>query len=209
MARKQASQTLDKLLPFAEEGLPIIGLEPSCVLSFDDEYHKLLPGDPRVPVVAEQAVLFDTFVASLDPDRLPAMSGYGEVLLHGHCHQKAEVGTGGTHAALGRIDGCSVNEIDSGCCGMAGSFGFEKEHYELSMQIGKQRLFPAVRETPRHTTVVAPGVSCRQQIAEGTGRKAIHPAELMYRAMLRAQEAGDGSAIGSTPHPAGAAEGSS
>ena len=92
---------------------------------------------------------------------------------------------------------------------MAGSFGFEKEHYELSMQIGKQRLFPAVRETPRHTTVVAPGVSCRQQIAEGTGRKAIHPAELMYRAMLRAQEAGDGSAIGSTPHPAGAAEGSS
>lgn len=205
MARKQASQTLDKLLPFAEEGLPIIGLEPSCVLSFDDEYHKLLPGDPRVPVVAERAVLFDTFVASLDPDRLPAMSGYGEVLLHGHCHQKAEVGTGGTHAALGRIDGCSVNEIDSGCCGMAGSFGFEKEHYELSMQIGKQRLFPAVRETPRHTTVVAPGVSCRQQIAEGTGRKAIHPAELMYRAMLRAQETGDGSAIGSTPYPVGAA----
>jgi len=194
MARKQASQTLDKLLPYAQEGLPIIGLEPSCLLSFDDEYHRLLPGDARVQVVAERAILFDSFIASLDPDRLPAMQGYSEVLLHGHCHQKAEVGTAGTHAAIGRIDGCSVNEVDSGCCGMAGSFGFEKEHFEMSMQIGKQRLFPAVRETPRHATVVAPGVSCRQQIAEGTGRKAIHPAELLYRAMLRARESGDGSA---------------
>ena len=192
VARRQASQTLDKLLPFAREGLPIIGLEPSCILSFDDEYHRLLPGDARVPMVAEKAILFDQFVASLPPGQLPAMSGYDEILLHGHCHQKAEVGTAGTHAAIGRIDGCSVNEVDSGCCGMAGSFGFEKEHFDISMQIGKQRLFPAVRETPRHATVVAPGVSCRQQIAEGTGRKAIHPAELLYRAMLRAQESGDG-----------------
>ncbi len=188
VARKQASQTLDKLLPYAQEGLPIIGLEPSCILSFDDEYPRLLPGDPRVPVVAEQAILFDSFVAGLDQDLLPSLSGYDDVLLHGHCHQKAAVGTSGTHAAIGRIEGCSVNEVDSGCCGMAGSFGFEKEHYDISMQIGKQRLFPAVRETPRHTTVVAPGVSCRQQIAEGTGRKAIHPAELLYRAMLRAEE---------------------
>lgn len=199
LARKQASQTLDKLLPYATEGLPIIGLEPSCILSFDDEYHRLLPGDARVPVVAEQAILFDQFVAGLPVEQLPSMSGYDEILLHGHCHQKAEVGTAGTHAAIGRIEGCSVNEVDSGCCGMAGSFGFEKEHFDLSMQIGKQRLFPAVRETPRHATVVAPGVSCRQQIAEGTGRKAIHPAELLYRAMLRAQESGDGAAGPSGP----------
>jgi len=196
-ARKQASQTLDRLMPYVREGLPIIGLEPSCILSFDDEYHRLLPGDPRVPLVADKAIMFDRFMAGLDPERLPDMSGYGDVLLHGHCHQKAAEGTAGTHAALGRIDGCSVSEVDSGCCGMAGSFGFEKEHYDMSMQIGKQRLFPAIRETPRHATVVAPGVSCRQQIAEGTGRKALHPAELMYRAMLRAQEAaasGDSSA---------------
>ena len=199
LARRQASQTLDRLVPLAKEGLPIIGLEPSCVLSFDDEYHRLLPGDPRVPIVAEKTILFDQFVASLDPSVLPAMTGYNEVLLHGHCHQKAAVGTGGTHAAIKLIDGCSVNEVDSGCCGMAGSFGFEKEHYELSMQIGRQRLFPAVRETPRHATVVAPGVSCRQQIAEGTGRKAIHPAELLYRAMLRAQEGGDGALIEAEP----------
>lgn len=199
IARKQASQTLDRLEPMARQGLPIIGLEPSCVLSFDDEYPRLLPGDPRVPVVAEQTVLFDQFIAGLDPSVLPPMSGYDEVLLHGHCHQKAAVGTGGTHAAIGRIQGCSVNEVDSGCCGMAGSFGFEKEHYELSMQIGKQRLFPAVRDTPRHATVVAPGVSCRQQIAEGTGRKALHPAELLYRAMLRAAESGDGAMLDAVP----------
>ena len=192
MARQQASEVLDKLLPFAEQGLPIIGLEPSCILSFDDEYHRLLPGDDRVSVVADRAILFDQFVAELDPELLPAMSGYDQVLLHGHCHQKAEVGTTGTHAAIGRIEGCSVNETDSGCCGMAGSFGFEKEHFEMSMAIGDQRLFPAVRETPLHAAVVAPGVSCRQQIAEGTGREAIHPAELLYRAMVRAQESGDG-----------------
>ena len=217
LARKQASQTLDRLEPLARAGLPIIGLEPSCVLSFDDEYHRLLPGDPRVPIVAEQTILFDQFIANLDPDLLPPMSGYDEVLLHGHCHQKAAVGTAGTHAAIGRIQGCSVNEVDSGCCGMAGSFGFEKEHYEISMQIGKQRLFPAVRETPRHATVVAPGVSCRQQIAEGTGRKAIHPAELLYRAMLRAAESGDGAMLsggaeavldlGSSGEPASAGKG--
>jgi len=188
VARKQASQTLDKLAPYAKEGLPIIGLEPSCILSFDDEYHRLLPGDPRVPLVAERAILFDDFMASLDAQHLPDMSGYDEVLLHGHCHQKAAVGTGGTHGALGHIEGCSVNEVDSGCCGMAGSFGFEAEHYDISMQIGKQRLFPAIWDTPRHATIVAPGVSCRQQIAEGTGRKALHPAELMYRAMVRAEQ---------------------
>ena len=192
VARKQASETLDKLLPFAQEGLPIIGLEPSCILSFDDEYHRLLPGDDRVKVVAERAILFDQFIANLDPDVLPTMTGYDDVLLHGHCHQKAEVGTAGTHAAIGRIQGCSVSEVDSGCCGMAGSFGFEKEHFDLSMSIGEQRLFPAVRETPRHAAVVAPGVSCRQQIAEGTGRAALHPAELLYRAMVRAQGGDDG-----------------
>ncbi len=188
LARRYASETLDRLVPHAREGLPIIGLEPSCLLSFDDEYHTLLPGDPRVPLVAERAVLFEDFIAGLDPSILPDMSGFGEVLLHGHCHQKAAVGTAGTHSALTTISGCSVNEIDSGCCGMAGSFGFEKEHYDISMQIGKQRLFPAIKNTARHTTIVAPGVSCRQQILEGTSRKALHPAEVMYRAMLRNEE---------------------
>lgn len=192
LARKYASDTLDHLVGFAREGLPIIGLEPSCILSFDDEYHSLLPGDSRVPLVAERAILFDDFVANLDPASLPPMSGYGEILLHGHCHQKAAIGTGGTHRALEIIEGCSVNEVDAGCCGMAGSFGFEKEHYDLSMQIGKLRLFPAIQATPRHATIVAPGVSCRQQIFQGTGRRALHTAEVLFRSIIRAKQNAEG-----------------
>jgi Fe-S oxidoreductase len=154
-------------------------------LSFDDEYAALLPGDPRVALVAEKTLLFDDFIARcVDEGRLPALSG-GDILLHGHCHQKAAVGTAGTHKALGALKGCSVTEVDAGCCGMAGSFGFEREHYDLSMAIGGKRLFPAVNATPESTTIVAPGVSCRQQIAHGTGRRAWHPAEVLAEALAR------------------------
>ena len=213
-ARRMASETLDRLAPLAREGLTIVGLEPSCVLSFGDEYRRLLPGDPRVPLVAEHTVLFDDFIADLmEKGIFPAFpsaamrssdppSGDGapgpapasaapirRILLHGHCHQKATVGTAGTANALRGIPGCDVQEVDSGCCGMAGSFGFEKEHYDLSMKIGSQRLFPAVEAAfasaaptaaaPTETWVVAPGVSCRQQIAAGTGRRALHTAEVL------------------------------
>lgn len=187
-ARRMASETLDKLEPYAREGLSIIGLEPSCVLSFDDEYRALLPGDPRVPMVAERTVLFDDFVGQLKEEgRFPEITVGGgtpsHVLLHGHCHQKSAVGTGGSHKALGTLTGCDVHEVDSGCCGMAGSFGFEKEHYALSMQIGGQRLFPAVNAATADTVVVAPGVSCRQQISHGTGREALHTAQVLARAL--------------------------
>jgi FAD/FMN-containing dehydrogenase/Fe-S oxidoreductase len=184
-ARQMAGETIDRLAPLAQEGLTIVGLEPSCVLSFDDEYAALLPGDPRVALVAEKTLLFDDFIARcVDEGRLPALSG-GDILLHGHCHQKAAVGTAGTHKALGALKGCSVTEVDAGCCGMAGSFGFEREHYDLSMAIGGKRLFPAVNATPESTTIVAPGVSCRQQIAHGTGRRAWHPAEVLAEALAR------------------------
>ena len=182
-ARIAASETLDSLLPFVRRGLTIVGLEPSCVLSFDDEYRSLLPGDPRVPMVAEKTMLFDDFIGQLDPGRLPEMKHSGDILFHGHCHQKAAVGTTGSLAAL-KTTGCSVKEVDSGCCGMAGSFGFEKEHYEMSMQIGGQRLFPAVAAAGAETQVVAPGVSCRQQIKHGTGKRAFHTAELLWNAIL-------------------------
>lgn len=188
-ARRAASETLDRLEPLAREGLSIVGLEPSCVLSFDDEYRSLLPGDPRVALVAEKTMLFGDFISSLDPERLPPMEGVREVLLHGHCHQRAAIGTQGSVNAL-EITGCKVVEVDSGCCGMAGSFGFEKEHYEISMQIGAQRLFPAVNETD--AVIVATGISCRQQIRHGTGKKAMHPAEVMWNAILRARQNGAG-----------------
>ena len=106
------------------------------------------------------------------------------VLFHGHCHQKALAGTAATVALLRRLPGAEVVELDAGCCGMAGSFGFEAEHYELSMRIGGMRLFPAVRREPAATQIAATGVSCRQQIAHGTGRPARHPVQLVREALI-------------------------
>jgi len=109
------------------------------------------------------------------------------VLLHGHCHQKALVGTAPTTAMLKAV-GYEVREVDSGCCGMAGSFGFEKEHYDLSTKIANRRLVPAVNATAPEITIVAPGISCRQQIEHLTGRKAQHPAELIWEGLNRRTE---------------------
>ena len=106
-------------------------------------------------------------------------SSFGEVLIHGHCHQKSLYGTTAMQHVLRRVRGLEVSEIDSGCCGMAGSFGYEKEHYDLSMQIGADRLFPAVRGRKEGAAVVACGFSCRHQIADGTGVKAIHWVETL------------------------------
>jgi Fe-S oxidoreductase len=105
------------------------------------------------------------------------------IVFHGHCHQKALAGTAATVALLQRIPGAQVTEIDAGCCGMAGSFGFEAEHYALSMQIGESRLFPALRAAAAGALVAATGVSCRQQIGHGTGREARHPVELVRAAL--------------------------
>jgi Fe-S oxidoreductase len=105
------------------------------------------------------------------------------ILFHGHCHQKADVGTAATVALLRRLPGAEVVELDAGCCGMAGSFGFEAEHYDISMTVGEDRLFPAVRAEPPTTLVAATGVSCRQQIAHGTERRARHPLELLLDAI--------------------------
>jgi Fe-S oxidoreductase len=107
-----------------------------------------------------------------------------KILFHGHCHQKALAGTAATVALLERIPGAEVVELDAGCCGMAGSFGFETEHYELSMRIGGMRLFPTVRREPAATAIAATGVSCRQQIAHGTGRPARHPVQLVREALI-------------------------
>ena len=105
------------------------------------------------------------------------------LLYHGHCHQKAEVGTAATVALLSRIPGVTVEELDAGCCGMAGSFGFESEHYDVSMKVGSDRLFPAIAAEPEATVVVATGASCRQQIFHGTNRDAWHPVQLVRQAL--------------------------
>jgi Fe-S oxidoreductase len=179
-AADSARSTIDRLYHYVETGVPIVGCEPSCLLTFRDEHLDLI-GSPETEAVAQHSFLLEEFLL----DR----HGRGElqtvfreserrVLFHGHCHQKAAVGTGPTIDALHLIPGLAVEEIDAGCCGMAGSFGFEKEHYDLSVAIGRQRLFPAIEETDARVEIIASGVSCRQQILHGTGRVARHPAEL-------------------------------
>ncbi len=176
-ARENARRNLDLLYPRIEKGIPLVGLEPSCILTMRDDYEKLLPDDARVPALAEATRLFEEALLEVlgDDGELPL--GEGEpVLLHGHCHQKALVGTAVTEKVLGFVPNSRVETVDSGCCGMAGSFGYD--HYEVSMKMGERRLFPAVREAPRRI-VVAPGTSCREQVLDGTGRRALHPAEYL------------------------------
>ncbi len=181
-ARQAARRTVDRLGPLAAAGIPIVGLEPSCILTLRDEYLYLLPDDPRARQVAEQALTLEELLVRLDREGrldLELTTEPRDVLLHGHCHQKALVGTGPALRALGLPPNYRVCEIDSGCCGMAGSFGYEREHYELSLAMAERRLLPAVREASGETLIVANGTSCRQQILHGAGRGAMHPAEAL------------------------------
>ncbi|HET9221316.1 MAG TPA: FAD-linked oxidase C-terminal domain-containing protein, partial [Roseiflexaceae bacterium] len=206
-AQALARQQMAWLAPYAEAGLPIVGLEPSCLLTFRDEYPDLID-DPRAAALARQSLLIDEFLArELDagratlPFRAPGVGGWGlgvgppiqpptpnsqpprQYLLHGHCHQKALAGTSAALGLLRRIPGAAAHEVDSGCCGMAGSFGYEAEHYAISLKIGERALFPAVRGLAPDAETVAMGTSCRRQIAEGTGRRARHLVEVLAEAL--------------------------
>lgn len=186
-ARQAARTTLDALYPHTQKGIPIIGLEPSCLLTLRDENLYLLPGDLAAQNVAEHSFLFEEFMTKLvDENKLPLdFSGaMQKILLHGHCHQKSLVGTGPVTRILQLPNNYSVEEVDSGCCGMAGSFGYESEHYEISMQIAERRLLPAIRKEPDDTLIAASGFSCRHQIRHGTGRVALHPVEILRKAMV-------------------------
>lgn len=191
-AREAARDCVEKLAPYAEQGIPIVGLEPSCLLTLRDEIACFLPDDPRTKTIAANAFLFEEFIAKLADEgtlRLQFHAQARNVLLHGHCHQKALVGTAPTKQSLA-LAGCQVSEVDSGCCGMAGSFGYEAEHYDVSLAMGERRLLPAVREAAADTTIVAAGVSCRQQIKHGTGRQALHPAEVLHAACVTTNREG-------------------
>ena len=159
----------------------ITGVEPSCLLTLREE-HVALIGDRGI--AQRTRLVEELLVEAIDDGALTLRDdGPRRILFHGHCHQKALAGTAATVALLQRIPGAEVEELDAGCCGMAGSFGFEAEHYELSMRIGGMRLFPAVRQEPAATLIAATGVSCRQQIAHGTGRPARHPVQLVRDAL--------------------------
>jgi len=172
-------------------GSPIVGCEPSCLFTLRDEHMSMIRDDPRVHAVAARVRQVEELLAeAIDDGRLTLAADSWlagrKILYHGHCHQKAEVGTAATVALLRRILGAEVIEIDAGCCGMAGSFGYEAEHYDISMKIGSDRLFPAIEAAGRTTIVAATGTSCREQIFHGTARSAWHPVELIAQALVSA-----------------------
>ena len=180
-AAAHARYNVDLLHAYAGQGIPIIGCEPSCLLTFRDEYPEILK-DEKSRTVAEHSYLIDEFLMMLQEKgelELEFKDEPKNVLFHGHCHQKALVGTASSLGALRLPPGNQVELVNAGCCGMAGSFGFEKEHYEISMTIGEQGLFPAVNAKGPDWEVAVMGVSCRQQIEHGTGRKARHLAEVL------------------------------
>jgi FAD/FMN-containing dehydrogenase/Fe-S oxidoreductase len=182
-ARAHAAWNVERLHPWAARGVAIVGIEPSCLLTLRDEYVELLRSDEARQVAASSFLLEEFLLRERARGlALPWRNGRRRALLHGHCHQKALVGTAPTVAAL-RWAGYEVTEVDSGCCGMAGSFGFEKEHYEISVALGNRRLVPAVKAAPPDTEIVAPGISCRQQIEHLAGRRARHPAQLLRDAL--------------------------
>ena len=168
-AKEQARRLARLLTESTQPGSPVVGCEPSCLMTLRDEHRAHAPGRPgragrrRTRAAGRGA-------ARRGDRRRPSAAERGRlaagrrILYHGHCHQKAEVGTAATVALLERIPGAEVVELDAGCCGMAGSFGFESEHYDVSMTVGDDRLFPAITAEPDETVVAATGVSCRQQI---------------------------------------------
>jgi FAD/FMN-containing dehydrogenase/Fe-S oxidoreductase len=180
-----AADNVARLVPAARQGRPIIGLEPSCLLTLRDEYPELVrTEDARL--VARQSLLLEEFLLrEWSHGERPRFTANGRpALLHGHCHQKALVGTAPTVAVL-KAAGYRVSEVDAGCCGMAGSFGFESEHYDLSVRIAERRLAPAVRAAGADVAICAPGISCRQQVEHTTGRAPKHLAELLWEALAR------------------------
>ncbi len=191
-AKNLAENNVQSLGKIATRETPLIGIEPSAILTFRDEYPDLLRGEMKeeAKMLAGNAFMIDEFLAGeWDKGNIDVSLFTGEekkIKLHGHCYQKALSSVDHSKKILSIPRNYAVQVIPSGCCGMAGSFGFEKEHYELSMQIGELVLFPAIRESGDDTLIAAPGTSCRHQIKDGTGRHAQHPVEILYDALIKA-----------------------
>lgn len=189
-AQKKIRKNIEALSELISEDVPLLGIEPSAILGFRDEYPELA-GDLKKSAVkiAANSFMIDEFIArefrNGKIDRTMFTDDKAEVLLHGHCQQKAVASTAGTIAMLSIPSNYSVREIASGCCGMAGSFGYEKEHFELSNQVGELVLFPEVRKAASGTIITAPGTSCRHHIKDGTGRVALHPAVVLFNALRK------------------------
>ena len=175
-----AERNTDLLYADANAGRPLIFCEPSCLSAVREDAPALLSGDARrkAQVVAKSSVLFEEFLVAR-ASQLPLKSGPKTILLHGHCHQKSMALVAPAKALLSKIPDATVVDLDAGCCGMAGSFGYAKEHYDVSRQIGERKLLPAARALAAGEMLVAPGTSCREQVAHFAGVRALHPAELL------------------------------
>jgi Fe-S oxidoreductase len=189
-AKKIANRNLSLLSPIISEDTPLIGIEPSAILTFRDEYIDLADDEQlkNANHMFGHVYLIDEFIAKeIEKGNITSNLFTKEkrnIVLHGHCQQKALSSLALSVKMLSLPENYTVQTIPSGCCGMAGSFGYEKEHYELSMQIGELVLFPAVRKQANDVIIAAPGTSCRHQIKDGTGRKALHTIEVLYEALI-------------------------
>ncbi|MBI9053091.1 MAG: FAD-binding protein [Bacteroidales bacterium] len=189
-AQKIAIKNVNYLKDVITEKSPLVGIEPSAILSFRDEYPDLVGNELKQISIdlAKNALMIDEFLKrEIDAGNITQnqfCNESQEIKLHGHCQQKAVASTDPTKFLLSFPANYTVEEIPSGCCGMAGSFGYEKEHYDVSMKIGEMVLFPAVREAKSNTLISAPGTSCRHQIKDGTGKRALHPVEILYNALI-------------------------
>jgi Fe-S oxidoreductase len=189
-AKKVATQNVKMLHNKINAETPLVGIEPSCILTFRDEYPELVDASlkDKTNLLARHSYFIDEFLAmemqkgNIRPEQFTNKTL--DIKLHGHCQQKAIISTESTRKMLSFPVNYKVSEIKSGCCGMAGSFGYEKEHFDLSMKIGELVLFPEVRKAPAETVIAAPGTSCRHHIKDGTGRTAQHPVEILYEALV-------------------------
>jgi Fe-S oxidoreductase len=190
-AKKTVIKNIKALSGIINDELPLVGIEPSAILGFRDEYPELAGSDLKQAAdkIAANSFMIDEFIAkefrSGSIDRSLFVDDKASILLHAHCQQKAIASSASTIEMLSIPANYSVKEIPSGCCGMAGSFGYEKEHFELSNQVGELVLFPEVRKADKNTIISAPGTSCRHHIKDGTGRVALHPAVVLYNALRK------------------------
>jgi Fe-S oxidoreductase len=184
-ARKEAERTLAALEPFVSRGVPVVGLEPSCLLSFRDEVPAMIKGDgPKQ--LADCAVTFEEFLARESKARrlnLPLKKIADRALVHGHCHQKAFDAFGAVTTVLNLVPGLNVEPVESSCCGMAGAFGYAADTIDVSMAMGELSLLPTVRKADASTLIVADGTSCRHQIHDGADRDAVHVARVLAMAL--------------------------
>ena len=189
-AKAEITRTMEALAPFVEQGMPVIGLEPSCLFTFRDEVQALMPGE-AADRLAEAAMLFEEFIAreraadrfNLDLQESP----FKNALLHGHCHQKAFAAMSAVEFTLRLVPGLEVETVESSCCGMAGAFGYCAENHEVSMKMAEASLLPAVRDAGSDTILVADGLSCRHQIRDGADREAVHVARVLESALPEAR----------------------